>query len=99
MKTVAVADRAAEVLFGIQDENLRFLEETLGIRLSIVDDDRRQICRFGWTAAAVGQVAGIGGHARAPGVGHHRQASAQHLRSRSGPLPEAHVYPNTRTSR
>jgi phosphate starvation-inducible PhoH-like protein len=33
MKTVAVADRAAEVLFGIQDENLRFLEETLGIRI------------------------------------------------------------------
>jgi phosphate starvation-inducible PhoH-like protein len=33
VKTVAMADRAAEALFGIQDENLRFLEETLGIRI------------------------------------------------------------------
>ena len=33
MKKVAVPDRGAEALFGTHDENLRFLEESLGVRI------------------------------------------------------------------
>jgi phosphate starvation-inducible PhoH-like protein len=33
MKTIALPEKGAEVLFGTHDENLRFLEENLGVRI------------------------------------------------------------------
>lgn len=33
MKRIAIPERGAEALFGVQDENLRFLEGTLGVRI------------------------------------------------------------------
>ena len=33
MKTIAVPERGVEALFGTHDENLRFLEDTLKVRI------------------------------------------------------------------
>jgi phosphate starvation-inducible PhoH-like protein len=47
MKTIAVPDKGLEVLFGNHDENLRFLEENLGVRIKsqgnalLVDGDEK----------------------------------------------------------
>jgi phosphate starvation-inducible PhoH-like protein len=62
MRRVTVPDRGAEALFGTRDENLRFMEETLGVRirnngpeLLIEGDERGQE-----TAEQVfGQLAGL----------------------------------------